>query len=48
MKTILNNWSVVGTENPYLAPECRTVHLAGNVINHPRLGDAKSIITSAI
>jgi len=29
------DWSVVGRRTPYMAPECMTSHLQGNVYNHP-------------
>jgi hypothetical protein len=47
-KWILNNWSMVGDPNPYLAPECRSYHLQGYVSNHPNFEDGHGITTSRI
>jgi len=48
--TILKNWSVQGSADPYLAPEAQTKHLVGEVYDHPdpRHYDGKNIQTSAV
>ena len=44
----LKDWSVTTlNNNPYLAPECVELSLAGFACNHPRLG-ATRVITSPI
>jgi hypothetical protein len=44
----LNNWSVVGDNDPYRAPELRCARLHGIVDDHPRLGKNTEISTSSI
>ena len=44
----INNWSVGGNNNPYIPPECRTLHLSGIVFNHPKIADGAQVTTSAI
>ena len=31
----LVDWSIVGNATPYTAPEAITIHIKGNVYNHP-------------
>jgi hypothetical protein len=44
----LESWSVVGDQNPYLAPEARSIHLQGYVFGHPNHKDGTHVITSPI
>ncbi len=49
--TILKNWSIVASsDNPYLAPELRSICLQGEVYGHPdtRYPDGKNIVTSKV
>lgn len=49
MAILINNWSIVCSDDqPYLAPELRASRLYGDVTNHPKLGNCKGIVTSAI
>ena len=43
----IKNWSIVGSVDPYRAPELRIIHLAGTVADHPT-GLKGKIRTSAI
>ena len=47
---ILENWSVVEDGNPYMAPECRSVYVHGDIFGdiHSRWKDGHSITTSRI
>lgn len=44
----LENWSVVGSDNPYLAPELQSPMLKGEVYDHPSHLDGTYVTTSAI
>jgi hypothetical protein len=44
----LENWSVVGSGNPYTAPERQRQRLAGTVTGHPDIEDGEGIRTSSI
>jgi len=46
---LINNWSCVAGQGvtPYTAPECLTIALRGDAVNHPKLG-SKNILTSHI
>jgi len=44
----LENWSTTGSDDPYQPPEHQTRRLQGNVYNHPRFNDGRSIRTSSI
>ena len=48
----LSNWSVTSRDNnPYLAPELRTISLKGHIDHHPVLGDRiekGDVVTSSI
>ena len=44
----IENWSIIGIGDPYLAPELRRIRLMGNVYGHLRHYDGKLIITSTI
>lgn len=44
----LDNWSVVGTFDPYQAPEQQVKKLHGQVSDHPMFPDGVMITTSAI
>jgi hypothetical protein len=46
----LEKWSCCFTdaENPYLAPECRTIRLQGKVYGHPSFDDGSDVVTSRI
>ena len=47
----LKNWSIVADpNNPYMAPELKTIYLQGEVYDHPnsRHHDGKRIITSKV
>jgi len=48
MKLNMENWSVVYSGDEYTAPEMRIPILRGDVIGHPKLGDAKGITTTRI
>jgi hypothetical protein len=45
---VLKNWSLVGDNNPYTAPELQRVHLHGFVYGHPRHLDGKQVTTSSL
>jgi hypothetical protein len=44
----IENWSVVSKDDIYTAPELARFALAGDVFDHPRLGDAEGVTTSSI
>lgn len=45
----MENWEVVtAPSNPYQAPELWKARLRGDVIDHPRLGTQKGVVTSSI
>lgn len=44
----LEDWGVVGHDDPYTAPECRKYRLHGKVYGHPRFKDGDSVTTSSI
>lgn len=44
----IEDWSVVGSQDPYLPPECRTTSLHGRVYGHHRKEDGSLVRTSAI
>ena len=44
----IDNWFVADANDPYLAPECRTLHLKGQVFGHPNHKDGNNIRTSRI
>lgn len=46
--TILNNWSIVGVNDPYKAPELQVFRLHGVVTGHPRLEDGEVITTTRL
>jgi hypothetical protein len=44
----IEGWSLVGSFNPYIAPELQTVQLRGHVYGHPNHHDGKLVMTSRI
>jgi hypothetical protein len=49
MDTILiENWSVVTTSEPHVAPELRNASLNGKVYGHPRFPNGHGVVTSQI
>ena len=44
----LNNWSIVGENDPYKAPELRKKYLQGKVFGHLQVEDGKMVTTSSI
>lgn len=44
----IDNWSIIGNNNPYLAPELRSIFLHGIVDDHPRLGKNIKMTSSRI
>ena len=44
----LQNWSTISTEDPYIAPELRTLRLQGDAYGHPKFPDGHYIKTSGI
>lgn len=42
----LDSWWVRQSDDPYLAPELRSVKLSGKVFNHPRHPDRDTVSTS--
>lgn len=44
----LESWSVTGGNNPYTAPELRTLHLQGMVYGHPMFDEGHPVLTTPI
>lgn len=44
----IEGWSVVGSWDPYMAPELQCVRLMGHVYGHPMHHDGKDVVTSRI
>ena len=44
----LNNWAVVHSQDPFLAPEQRGLHLTGDVEGHPKFPNGKRVCTSEV
>lgn len=47
-KVILKNWSIKTDGNPFVSPELLKYRLTGEVYNHPRFEDGKSVSTSTL
>lgn len=48
---LLKNWSVRGSNDPYMAPELRVIYFVGEVYDHPLIEkhpDGKIIRTSSV
>jgi len=44
----IHNWRIVSAGSPFMAPECRTQSIQGEVSGHPRFPDGRSVTTSTI
>jgi hypothetical protein len=44
----IRNWAVIGSLNPYQAPEICIKYLTGSVENHPKLGSSNSMVSGPI
>ena len=44
----LENWRIVGTQNPYCPPECMSLSISGEVYGNPKFPDGDRIQTSYV